>query len=222
VETTKMTQNPSTDATERPSSGGKLPRELPQNPTQVFDTLEDYQNQPPTLESLAAAIADILDRMDADDEAYRELRDRVERLERQHPLVDPANITPTPEASEREVERAPHREICALCHEVSRVSYHVPDEVWEAAVHWSHRQSLICLRCFTRQADARRVDWSRGIRFAPTSLVQHDRWVSGAEPWPDMVPMTGPPQPEPRPIVAEAATLRARIRTPTEGGTDDA
>lgn len=58
----------------------------PTDPTHVFDTPEDSQNQPPTLESQSAAISDILDRLDAGDQLYRELRDQVQKLAR---LVEP-------------------------------------------------------------------------------------------------------------------------------------
>ena len=67
------------------------------------------------------------------------------------------------------MERKSHREICSLCHEVSRVGFHVPDEVWELSVHRSQINSLICLRCFTRLADERGVGWDKDIKFYPIS-----------------------------------------------------
>lgn len=73
------------------------------------------------------------------------------------------------------MNRKPHREICSLCHEVSRVGFHVPDEVWAAAVHLSEVNSIVCLRCFTRLADERGVEWDRDITFAPVSWVTHER-----------------------------------------------
>jgi len=63
--------------------------------------------------------------------------------------------------------RKTHREICSLCHEVSRVGFWVPDEVWELATHRSYRNSIICLRCFTRLADERGVAWDKWIEFFP-------------------------------------------------------
>lgn len=71
--------------------------------------------------------------------------------------------------------RKPHRQICSLCHEVDRVSFLVPDDVWELAVHASQINSIICLRCFTRLADERGVRWDRDIQFFPVS------WISQAE-----------------------------------------
>ncbi len=67
------------------------------------------------------------------------------------------------------MERKSHREICSLCHEVSRVGFHVPNEVWELSVHSSQINSLICLRCFTRLADERGVEWDKDIKFYPIS-----------------------------------------------------
>ena len=66
-------------------------------------------------------------------------------------------------------KRKVHREICSLCHEVSRVGFHVPDEVWKLSVHVSQQNNLICLRCFTRLADERGVRWDDDIKFYPVS-----------------------------------------------------
>lgn len=65
----------------------------------------------------------------------------------------------------------PHREICALCHEVSRVGFLVPDDIWRAAVHPHYQNSIICLRCFTRWADEKGVEWDRLIKFYPVSFI---------------------------------------------------
>jgi hypothetical protein len=70
-------------------------------------------------------------------------------------------------------ERKPHREICAICHEVSRVGFHVPDEIWELATHRHFRNSILCLRCFTRLADERSVEWDKDIQFYPVSWITH-------------------------------------------------
>lgn len=48
------------------------------------------------LDTLDAAVSDILDRMDADDEAYRELRERVERLEAEAKVSDWFRDNPEP------------------------------------------------------------------------------------------------------------------------------
>jgi len=70
--------------------------------------------------------------------------------------------------------RKTHREICSLCHEVSRVGFWVPDDVWELATHRSYRNSIICLRCFTRLADERCVAWDKQIKFFPVSQISGD------------------------------------------------
>lgn len=66
-----------------------------------------------------------------------------------------------------------HREICALCNEVSRVGFWVPDKIWEAAIHISHRNDVICLRCFTCLADEKGVQWDLEINFYPVSWITH-------------------------------------------------
>ena len=70
-------------------------------------------------------------------------------------------------------KRKSHRQICSLCHEVSRVGFSVPDDVWELATHISQRNSIICLRCFTRMADERQVEWDKKIEFYPVSWITH-------------------------------------------------
>lgn len=70
-------------------------------------------------------------------------------------------------------QRQPHREICSLCHEVSRVGFSVPNEIWKLAVHISQINNIICLRCFTRLADERGVQWDNIIGFFPVSQVSH-------------------------------------------------
>ena len=72
----------------------------------------------------------------------------------------------------------PHREICALCHEVSRIGYHVPNDVWDTAVHTHWRNDIICLQCFTRVADEKGVEWDREITFHPISWITHVRAIA--------------------------------------------
>jgi len=67
--------------------------------------------------------------------------------------------------------RKPHREICSLCHEVSRVTFWVPDTIWGLSVHQSHINSIICLCCFSRLADERQVQWDKEIKLYPVSLI---------------------------------------------------
>ena len=72
-----------------------------------------------------------------------------------------------------DTQRQLHREICSLCHEVSRVGFSVPDEIWKLAVHTSQINNIICLRCFTRLADERGVQWDNDIKFFPVSQISH-------------------------------------------------
>lgn len=75
---------------------------------------------------------------------------------------------------------APHREICALCHEVSRVGFWVPDKIWKAAVHRHYQNSILCLRCFTRWADEKSVQWDKNIKFYPVSRISHSVIIKNA------------------------------------------
>jgi hypothetical protein len=70
-------------------------------------------------------------------------------------------------------EKKPHRQICALCNEISRVDFWVPDEIWKSALHKSQLNSIICLECFTRLADERSVEWDKEIKFYPISWTTH-------------------------------------------------
>lgn len=65
------------------------------------------------------------------------------------------------------------RELCALCHEVSRVGFRVPDNVWVVVAPHGHENSNVCLRCFTRIADEKRVEWDKNIKFYPVSWLSH-------------------------------------------------
>ena len=76
-------------------------------------------------------------------------------------------------------ERNPHREICCLCHEVSRVGFRVSDKIWELAVHSYYRESIICLSCFTRLADERYVEWDKDIELYPISRKKYDKDIKG-------------------------------------------
>ena len=69
------------------------------------------------------------------------------------------------------MEGKPHREICALCHEISRIGFFVSDEVWKATIHLHYQNSIICLRCFTRLADEKSVEWDKNIEFFPVSWI---------------------------------------------------
>jgi len=82
-------------------------------------------------------------------------------------------------AKDIEIKRNPHREICSLCNEVSRVGFYVSDEIWQAAMHRHDWNSIVCLRCFTRLADERGVQWDVGddIKFFPVSWITHKQSV---------------------------------------------
>lgn len=77
--------------------------------------------------------------------------------------------------------RKPHREICCLCHEVSRVGFSVSNKIWKAAVHRHYQNSIICLRCFTRLADERGVEWDKDIKFYPVSWITHNQFIEQKE-----------------------------------------
>lgn len=67
----------------------------------------------------------------------------------------------------------PMRETCAMCHDVSPVGFHAPDQVWQEVVHPHYQNSVICLRCFIRRADEKLVAWENGIQLFPVSLHTH-------------------------------------------------
>ena len=73
----------------------------------------------------------------------------------------------------------PTREICALCYEVSRVGFWVPDGMWQAVAPAGHKEDTICLRCFTRIADEKGLEWDGSIKFYPVSWVTHTRRLAG-------------------------------------------
>lgn len=72
----------------------------------------------------------------------------------------------------REDDRKPHRPFCYVCNSVVRVDFHVPNNVWDLALHHSHQAAYICLNCFTSNADERGVEWSDEIKFYPTSQIK--------------------------------------------------
>ena len=65
------------------------------------------------------------------------------------------------------------RERCGVCHKVSPVGFHVPNDVWERAVPDYFRETVLCVPCFTSFADERMVAWDDGIEFYPVSLRTH-------------------------------------------------
>lgn len=65
------------------------------------------------------------------------------------------------------------REICKCCGEITTVGFGVPDEMWRAVVPSCYLDSEICLRCFTRWADEKGVQWDHAIKLFPVSLISH-------------------------------------------------
>jgi hypothetical protein len=67
----------------------------------------------------------------------------------------------------------PTRERCAVCHKISSVGFHVPNELWLAVVHPQFNNSILCLNCFISYADEKQAKWDRVIKFYPVSLASH-------------------------------------------------
>ncbi len=70
-------------------------------------------------------------------------------------------------------DHPPTREMCKHCLSTNAVGFHVPDEVWSAAVPEKFLNSVVCIKCFAWLADRARVQWDRDIQFYPVSLVTH-------------------------------------------------
>lgn len=73
------------------------------------------------------------------------------------------------------------REICALCSEVSRVGFWVPNQIWEAVALRGHMHDIVCLRCFTAIADEKGVEWDREITFFPVSFISHQSHIGSMD-----------------------------------------
>jgi hypothetical protein len=73
----------------------------------------------------------------------------------------------------------PTRERCQACQQPSPVGFSVPDDVWEAVVHPSLRNSILCLPCFISRADEKLIAWDEQIELFPVSLAKHLREVRG-------------------------------------------
>ena len=71
------------------------------------------------------------------------------------------------------------REICKECFEEVTVGFSVPDHVWSFVV--GDPDTLRCLRCFTREADALGVAWDEQIEFFPVSDVTLQRHINDVE-----------------------------------------
>jgi hypothetical protein len=67
------------------------------------------------------------------------------------------------------------REICTLCYEINRVGFWVPDKIWQAVVPKGYEYNILCLRCFTRIADEKAIEWDKEIKFYPVSWTTHKK-----------------------------------------------
>lgn len=65
------------------------------------------------------------------------------------------------------------RERCGVCHRVSAVGFHVPNNIWLRAVPDYFRDTVLCVSCFVSFADERMLAWDRDIQFFPVSLRTH-------------------------------------------------
>ena len=74
------------------------------------------------------------------------------------------------------------RERCGVCHCVSAIGFHVPDELWRVAVPDYFRETVLCLKCFVSFADERMLRWERSIKFFPVSLALHLDYQESASP----------------------------------------
>ena len=60
-----------------------------------------------------------------------------------------------------------------MCHEVNRVGFWVPNDMWHRAVRKGFEDAIVCLQCFTRIADEKMLEWDKEIKFYPVSAVTH-------------------------------------------------
>ena len=67
----------------------------------------------------------------------------------------------------------PTRQVCQMCHEVCRVDFWVPKEMWLMASRKGFENAIVCLFCFTRIADEKMLKWDKEIKFHPVSQKTH-------------------------------------------------
>src|SRR5262245_49806491 len=90
-------------------------------------------------------------------------------------MIEPnSELKPDPESFAGWEARNPHQQICSFCHEVCTVDFWVPDHVWKYSMQQCFWHNLACLRCFTRFADIRGIEWSRDIKLYPESRVIYE------------------------------------------------
>lgn len=65
------------------------------------------------------------------------------------------------------------RETCKRCWRANPLGFHVPDEVWNAAVPLELRGRVLCILCFDELATERGVQWDRDVQLFPVSGITH-------------------------------------------------
>jgi transcriptional regulator with PAS, ATPase and Fis domain len=65
------------------------------------------------------------------------------------------------------------REACSICGRISRIGFHVPDEIWRHVIHPHYQNSIVCLACFAERADEHFIEWDKQIEFHPVSFKTH-------------------------------------------------
>lgn len=72
------------------------------------------------------------------------------------------------------------RETCKCCLHANPIGFHVPDELWYAAVPERFANGVLCIMCFARLADEALIRWEKDIDLCPVSQAQlHDLPCSG-------------------------------------------
>ena len=75
--------------------------------------------------------------------------------------------------SDHPLPRGYSREICKSCWNINALGFHVPDDIWNAAVPELLRDRILCIVCFARFADERLIAWEKVIEFFPVSMASH-------------------------------------------------
>lgn len=65
------------------------------------------------------------------------------------------------------------REICKICFHPNPIGFHVPNEIWKAAIPDYYQKNIVCIMCFARLADERLIQWDNDIELYPVSFVTH-------------------------------------------------
>lgn len=67
----------------------------------------------------------------------------------------------------------PNRQFCDWCHEVCRIDFAVPNEMWDEVMATPNRIGRVCVNCFARRADEKMVRWCDSITLRPMSKRRH-------------------------------------------------